>query len=75
MSNSRLILLFVFGAKPSHHDANVICRLTAEEFRLRKQNMKTLSWSKDFIVDIKKEELDLVFANYNREPWGFEDCK
>ena len=67
MSNSRLIWYFVFGAKPSHHDANVIYRLTEEEFHLLKHSMKTLGWSEDFIVDIKKEEVDLVFANYDRE--------
>ena len=65
--NVHLILPVLFRAKPSEHDTNVICRLAEEELYLCKHNLKILGWSEEFVVDIKKGQVDSVFANF----WGF----
>ena len=74
MPNNRLVLSFAFNINPSCHDVNVICHLIEEELHLRKRSMKILGWSKDFAVDIKRNNVDLLFANSNRK-WVFNNCK
>ena len=60
-------MTFDFGAKPSYHNIGIICCLVEEEFHLGKHNMKTIGWSEIFAVEIKKEEVHLLFANYYRK--------
>lgn len=64
--NDRFVLTLDFGAKPSYHDIGKICCLIEEEFHLQKHNLKTI-WSDTFVIDTKKEKVDLVFVNCYRE--------
>ena len=74
MSNNRLVLSFVLDIKPSCHDVNVNCRLMEEKFHLCKHRIKIVGWSKDFAVDVKRNKVDLLFANCNRKSWDFDNC-
>ena len=56
-------MTFDFGAKPSYHDIEIICRLVEEEFHLLKQSLKTIGWSEKSAVDIKNENLDLIITD------------
>ena len=67
VSHNCLVLTFVFDAKPANHDTGIICRLIEEEFHLCKHNLKRIRWSEKFAVDIKMEEVRLLFYNYYRE--------
>ena len=67
VSQNRLVLTFVFDAKPANHDIGIICRLIEEEFHLHKHNIKRTEWSEKFAVDIKKEQVRLFFYNYHGE--------
>ena len=67
VSHNRLVLTFVFDAKPANHDIGITCRLIEEEFHLRKHNRKRIGWSEKFAVDIKMEQVRLLFYNYYKE--------
>ena len=67
ISNNRFVLTFDFGAKPSHHGIGIICRLVEEEFHLFKSYMKTKDWSENFAINVKEEEICLLFSNYYKE--------
>ena len=64
ISNNCFVLTFDFGTKPSYHDIGIVCGLGEEEFHLRKSYMKTKGWSENFAVNIKREEVHLLFSNY-----------
>ena len=67
ITNDRFVLTFDFGAKPSYHNIGIICRLVEEEFYLRKSYMETKGRSENFAVNVKKEEVRLLFSNYYKE--------
>ena len=41
-----------------------ICRLAEEELHLRKSYMKIKGWSENFAVNLRKEEVCLLFGNH-----------
>ena len=64
ISGNRLVLIFNFETKASDHDIGIIYRLVEEEFDLCKGHRKTKDWPENFVVNVKKEEVCLLFSNY-----------
>ena len=54
-------MTFVFDAKLANHYIGIICCLIEEEFHLQKYNMKRIGKYEKFAIDIKKEEVHLLF--------------